>query len=274
MQTVILVLRNLGAQWLGAYGNEWVATPHLDALAAIGTVYDRHFAVDLHSPKLPWESRSVARLSEAVGLVNATDDVVIACEDLAWPWHFRDDVFESYCEGIDETLTPWREPLPERVTEDDWDRLHFSFAAAVTQLDAAVGKLFSRIEVSQTRLLITSDTGFPLGEHGVVGPAGSALHDELIHLPLIVVTPGAAADRVTAITTPADLPAILSGQAEVRDAVVSRAGGRVSVRRADWALLKDDESIRLYQKPADVWNANDVAREHPAVIEDLLTLVS
>ena len=42
MNTVVIVLARCPVGCLGPYGNEWVATPHLDRLAAGGVVFDRH----------------------------------------------------------------------------------------------------------------------------------------------------------------------------------------------------------------------------------------
>src|SRR5581483_4500401 len=42
MRPIVFVLRGCPAGWLGAYGNEWVGTPHLDRFAAEGVVFDRH----------------------------------------------------------------------------------------------------------------------------------------------------------------------------------------------------------------------------------------
>src|SRR4051812_23790205 len=41
MRAIVFVLRGGPAGWLGAYGNEWVATPNLDRVAAGGVVFDR-----------------------------------------------------------------------------------------------------------------------------------------------------------------------------------------------------------------------------------------
>src|SRR6478672_1102760 len=58
----LLVLEALGLHlgYLGCYGNDWVATPNLDRLAAEGVVFDAHFAdqPDLNST-IPWHQRSV-----------------------------------------------------------------------------------------------------------------------------------------------------------------------------------------------------------------------
>ena len=42
MRAIVFVLRGCPARWLGAYGNEWVVTPHLDRVAAEGVAFDRH----------------------------------------------------------------------------------------------------------------------------------------------------------------------------------------------------------------------------------------
>src|SRR5947209_4558655 len=44
MRAIVFVLRGCPAGWLGAYGNEWVATPNLDRLAAEGVVFDSHIS--------------------------------------------------------------------------------------------------------------------------------------------------------------------------------------------------------------------------------------
>lgn len=44
MKVLVLAARGLQAAYVGCYGNPWIATPNLDALAAEGVVFDRHFA--------------------------------------------------------------------------------------------------------------------------------------------------------------------------------------------------------------------------------------
>src|SRR5579871_3573545 len=44
MRAIVFVLRGCPAGWLGAYGNEWVATPNLDRVAAAGVVFDQHLS--------------------------------------------------------------------------------------------------------------------------------------------------------------------------------------------------------------------------------------
>ena len=44
MKVLVLAVRGLQTAYVGCYGNPWIATPALDALAAGGVVFDRHYA--------------------------------------------------------------------------------------------------------------------------------------------------------------------------------------------------------------------------------------
>src|SRR5438132_7854624 len=44
MRVVVFAVRGCPVGWLGAYGNEWVATPNLDRLAAESVVFDCHIS--------------------------------------------------------------------------------------------------------------------------------------------------------------------------------------------------------------------------------------
>lgn len=274
MTTLMIIVRGLGANWLGAYGNEWVASPNLDRLAAEGVVYDQHFATDLAVPTFGGTVIRVKHLKDAIAKVKDGANAVIVCDELLPPWTINVEVFESYCEDADEPLTPWPDPPPGEFKRDDdeaWDRLHLSFAAAVTLFDAAVGKLLVTIDLETTTVLVTSDAGFPLGEHGIVGSDGSHLHEELVHLPLIVRRPKAerAGDRIAMLTTPADVAAILKSDMPTRNRVISIWNDCSAVKTSDWTLLKCGDKVRLHRRPGDKWCVNDIAMQFPEVVEDL-----
>ena len=44
MKVIVFALNGCPAGWLGAYGNDWVGTPHLDRLAAEAVMFDRHIS--------------------------------------------------------------------------------------------------------------------------------------------------------------------------------------------------------------------------------------
>ncbi len=281
MKLAVVVVRNLGARWLGAYGNEWVATPHLDRLAAEGIVFERHIA-----DRIDGQSDSYA-------------GPVVRFDDLVPPWDVPVEIFETYAEEYG-PLTPVREPGP--IAADDlaaWDALRCSYAAVLTRLDAKLGKRFA--ELAEGAIVVTSDRGFPLGEHGVVGPAGSRAHAELVHLPLIVWRPGNEAARVDGFTQPgrffeavgclhdesdegtkkivderAFLPAV---RATVQtEAITKVATGRVdAIRTADWTCLPSNAGelgvgtcARLYRMPEDGGECHDQADRRPEIVDELI----
>lgn len=435
MLSIVFVLRGCSAGWLGAYGNEWVATPHLDQFASEAVVFNRHISDcptpeaarrawrsgrhqvpphanspappvanldlqnELHREKVRTiliranypdtdvpgfaeggsevidarpQAEDASPLGELIRVLPsildtfATDPrglIVIEIDRLIPPWDIPQDVFEVYLDeyaddddeednevhdanepadededepseaGIsdedndeddeaedesplepEETVTPWTDPPTGPFDRDDlvaWEWLHTSFSALVTTLDSELGQLFEVIvehtRPESTAVIITSDTGWPLGEHGQIGSHRPWLHEELIHLPLIVKQPGTIARRIEAWTQPADLMPTLfelcTGSSMGGDlhgvSLVPLAKGIVASTRlyavsgmtiaeaAEWALLTDEwkylspqvsesepsRSPRLFAKPEDRWDVNDVRQHHlewVAHLEDLL----
>ena len=356
MKSIVIIVRGCPIGCLGAYGNEWIATPNIDGLAAEGTVYDRHYS-DCPEPlaaRRAWwgldgpddapkylirAHRAVhdappeyyagwagvfdarpganpadaldALLPEVLAELTAHADwrLVIELDRLLPPWHVPKELFAVYVEDLHEAeaptrkrdpgyeddeepapppevegIEPWADPLTGWFDRDDfpsWELLHRTFATVVTGLDAELGWLFERFREhgldATADWLITSDFGYPLGEHGIVGPYRPWLHEEFVHLPLIVRRAGGAdaGRRIEAITQPMDFRAILRGDVlPVREAAITRleiggGGAEIARRTATDAILlplivpEDDDprEPKFYLKPDDRWEANDVRSE-------------
>jgi arylsulfatase A-like enzyme len=210
-----------------------------------------------------------------------------------------------------EPLTPWTEvPAGPIDREDDYLYLSLqtSYAAAVSYLDAGLGVLLEAIGGLQggdeVLLIVTSDVGQNLGEHGVVGDCRAWLHEELIHLPLLLRLPGAAeaGRRVAALTQAVDLAPTLAewfrtplpgvhghgllplARGEVETIRAYACAGRqvgdaieYALRTPEWAFLlpvqpgTDDaeRSPQLYVKPDDRWEVNNVLQHHLEFAEQL-----
>lgn len=221
---------------------------------------------------------------------------------------YEDDVEDVVKELIEpeEPVTPFADPPTGPFDTSDpaaWEWLRTSYAAVVTALDADLGKLFDELRprgLDQTAAwVVTSDHGYPLGEHGHIGPHRPWLHEELVHLPLVVRLPGAAeaGRRVPALTQPPDLaatlldlfnveapPADLHGQSLVplaRGAVetvrpyaysglVWNSAGEWAIRTAEWTYLlparphPDDVKREpvLFETPDDRWEVIDLASQN------------
>ncbi|MCS6865281.1 MAG: sulfatase-like hydrolase/transferase [Gemmataceae bacterium] len=203
--------------------------------------------------------------------------------------------------AADEPVPPWADPpigFFDPKDLDAWDYLHRSFAAVVTKLDAELGQLFDELRrkgFDQSAVwIVTSDWGLPLGEHGQVGLYRPWLHEELVHLPLIVRLPGAeqCGRRVAGFTQPPDLyptllallgstptsddnsfnllPLLRGEAASLRPYAVTalEVGGAAecALRTDEWALLvptrvpegDPPRAPMLFEKPDDRWEVNDL----------------
>ena len=121
------------------------------------------------------------------------------------PWNPPEVIFDRYYqvdeEGADEVerVVPLTEiPVGCLATDDgaSFLRLQSTYGALVAQLDERVQQLLDELMRRQllddVLLLVTTDRGMALGEHGVVGDKRPWLHGELVHLPLLVRWPAGA----------------------------------------------------------------------------------
>lgn len=212
----------------------------------------------------------------------------------------------------DEPVLPFADPPTgpfDRSDPDAWDWLHRTFAAVVTKFDAELGLMFEELRKrgmdQSAAWLVTSDFGHPLGEHGQVGRHRPWLHEELVHLPLILRLPGAeqAGRRVAGFTQPPDLfPTLLAlfgitppaeakgldllplarGEAESsRPFVVTSLeladAAELAIRTDEWALLvptkvPEGDPARepmLFAKPDDRWEVNDLRGRNIEIADEL-----
>jgi hypothetical protein len=228
-------------------------------------------------------------------------------------------------------LPPWNTPdefqayysAPQRAEEDDPTsaceefeatpeapnlELQNRYAAAVTHLDAVVAEVLGQVEqrglLNDALVLVTTDHGQTLGEDAIRREPQLALHEEVIHIPLILRLPHKrhAGRRVSAFTQSVDLlptlcdflaapaPAmhgmsllpLATGQSDqIREYACCglRTPGACewALRTASWAFLEamsssseDDRSESvLYVKPDDRWEVNNVCHLHLELAEHL-----
>jgi len=198
--------------------------------------------------------------------------------------------------------------VPDRILPEDHDPDEVlaavqAYAGQVTLLDTCLGALLEHLDESpageETLLVVASARGFPLGEHRRLGPCDGALYVEMVHAPLLVRMPdgAGAAGRSQALVQPADLWATLLDAWGIPDRPGGPTGASLlPIVREETAVLRDrvclagaaddglEGAIRtpawylrrgqgprpeLFAKPDDRWEANDVARRCPEVVECL-----
>lgn len=231
----------------------------------------------------------------------------VETDRLVPPWDVRQDVFDAYLDEGDEDdppaeaedVSPFADPPTGPFDRSDpaaLDFLHRSFAAVVTAFDAEVGRMAEAFRARgldrAAAWLVTADRGYPLGDHGQVGPYRPWLHQAVVQVPLLLRLPDAAeaGRRVAALTQPADLPPTLLALFGVPresgagfDLLPLARGGAESVREyavTEWevngvterAIHTADRTLiapgpqpdgetrapQLYEKPGDRWEVNDL----------------
>jgi hypothetical protein len=266
MRVIVIAADGLPAWALGAYGNDWLPTPNFDELAGQAVVFDQHFA---DAP------RRLTR--DSLGMTN--DVLWIDAPSLLPPWNVEVD------EELD--FEPLLDPKPGLLAPDDDEtggRLHNTFALVVRDFDQWLGQRLSEEDINDEDLVIvTSGRGQNLGEHGLVGEARPWLHEELVHLPLIVRLPGGAEGgrRVPHVTQTSDLRGdallpLCRGGGPIREYVVtmSEAGEEMALQTPHERIIVGEGRQLYFVKPDDRWEVNDLWQpniDHAEALARMLT---
>ena len=156
--------------------------------------------------------------------------------------------------------------------------------------------------------------GFSLGEHGRIGGVDPRTHTEQLQVPWLIRFPNKLGrlSRVDSLTSHHDLPPTLldcidserkidrsaiagvsvvplasSVRTAWRNATTSASASARSIRTSAWCLREDvaqddganttsepASTLELYVRPDDRWEANDVAKLCPEVVEELFSALS
>lgn len=217
----------------------------------------------------------------------------------AWdaPREFRDQFADE-----DDPPLPDAADVPDLFLPPDADPdllLGFthSYAGQVSLLDACVGSLLDSLAAgpaaANTLVVLVGARGFPLGEHGRVGPCDDPLYGELTQVPFLLRLPSGAgaSDRTQALVQPADLnatlaewcglrappnPSVAAGRSllplvrleadKLRDRAVTATDDDRALATEYWYLRSSpaDETaseprFELFAKPDDRFEVNEVA---------------
>ncbi len=239
-------------------------------------------------------ARLFAAAAEWLEAAQAPFCLWIHARGMAGPWDAPLALRNAYADEDDPVPPALVEAPNDRLPEDhDPDEvlgIRHAYAGQVAALDQCVEGLCDQLEASGqakgTLLTLLSGRGFPLGEHGRIGPCDEPLFNELTQLVWMMRFPdgcGALA-RSPALVQPSDLPGTLldgleldrtrlgAGHASslleviggkkpaLRDRVLLLSGNERAVRTPGWYLrLPADGQAELYAKPSDRWEVSEVA---------------
>jgi arylsulfatase A-like enzyme len=226
----------------------------------------------------------------------------IHAQGMQGPWDAPVEFRNQFAEEDDplppDFVTPPQRRLIKPFDADEVLGVNHAYAGQVVLLDVCLGALLDALEASdpadQPLLLVTAPRGYPLGEHGLIGHGDDCLHEESLHVPLLIRFPDQAhaARRTADLVQPADVYAtvldglaqpwkgssawgrsllpVIRGDAEpTGDRAVVLVGEHRGLRTPAWYLLRHPDGTRqLYAKPDDRWEVNEVSQRcEPIVVE-------
>lgn len=181
------------------------------------------------------------------------------------------------------------------VTEKQGRTLKHGYYAAVSYVDAQIGKVLDEIKRlgldKNTAIVLWSDHGWHLGDYGIWGKATN--YEIALRSPLIIKTPGlnkpgvptkALAGSVDLFPTLADLcnlpkPTHLQGksllatiidpEAPGKKAVIGSWNGGQTIRTERYRMITKAGKTELYDHQDDASESNNVAAQHPKVVAKL-----
>jgi arylsulfatase A-like enzyme len=223
---------------------------------------------------------------------------------MAGPWdaplEFRRQFAAEDDPDAPEFVDPPQRHLPDDFDPDELLGIVHAYAGQVALVDTCLGLLLEALDQSglaeRALLAVTSPRGYPLGEHRQIG--GCALYGELLHVPLVLRHPAGrgALVRLQQLVQPPDLHATLAqwlGVPEARPGAFSRnllaeedasqvgremayscAPEQRAIRTRAWhlreAIVDDETHRRLFAKPDDRWEVNEVASRCGEIVEQLV----
>lgn len=208
-------------------------------------------------------------------------------------WHPSSETLRNY--GDHQARDP-------RHDESYASELRHAYAASTSYVDAQVGRVLDRLQsldlADRTIVVIWSDHGFCLGEHGTWGK--HSLYEESLKSPLIIRYPGlpepgrishATVETIDIFPTLTDLsglaqPAGLQGkslrpQLDQADAPSSKPAmawfqrGQLSIRDDHWRLIAhrpgdEENGLELFDFRHHPHGRRADPDEHPQITQDLL----
>lgn len=230
--------------------------------------------------------------------------VWIHSRGMAGPWDAPYSLRQRLADEDDppppDFVDPPQRHLPPGSDPDELLGLAQAYGAQVALADACLGMFVEALDQSpagRSLLAVASPRGYPLGEHQSVGGI-QGLYSEQLQVPLLVRPPAGHGSplRLVHLVQPPDLFATLAAwlglpgvaQGSFAQNLLPALAGQAlaprelayacgcsgwALRTPAWLLLSavvDDEVYRkLFAKPDDRWEANEVASRCGQVVEQL-----
>jgi arylsulfatase A-like enzyme len=211
------------------------------------------------------------------------------------PRHYVDLYDPGY--GGREIISPRYGPS-DYLSEAELKHMRALYAGELTMVDRWLGLFLDRARdlgmLEDTLLIVTSDHGHQLGEHGLTGKVSWGLWYELMDVPLFLRLPDGAraGTRVDAFAQHHDIAPTVLGALGIQPAspmdgvdLLDLAAGRLEPRQYvvsgfnNYVWYRDDRYVyvgrndgthpQLFDMEADPFQHHDLSAEQPGLVEEL-----
>jgi arylsulfatase A-like enzyme len=214
------------------------------------------------------------------------------------PWDPPQEYVDMYADP-DYDGPPVIQPVygpSDYLTDDQLQHMRARYAAEVTMVDRWLGRFLDRARelgmLDDTLLIVTSDHGHQLGEHGIIGKVSRGLWYELVDVPLIVRRPDGvgAGTRVDSFVQHHDIaPTVLSALGIdqkapmtgvdllelASDRILPREHASCGANDYSWCrdgryvyiTRNDGTDIQLFDMDADPFQSHDLAAQERGTVE-------
>lgn len=234
-------------------------------------------------------ARLFAAAAEALSQLAPPYWLWIHSRGMSGPWDaplaFREQFRDEEDPHPGDFTAPPEQRIERQFDPDELLKIVHAYAGQVSLLDQQLGGLMEFIEARrepELLLAVTSPRGYPLGEHGRIGPCDEALYGELLHVPLLVHLPyrPSGPQRTHEILQPHDLGAAIGEHFGVAassrlgqiahhhapagaECAVAVNGNQRAIRTRAWfcreTMAEGEKRYELFAKPDDRWEMNEVA---------------
>jgi arylsulfatase A-like enzyme len=220
------------------------------------------------------------------------------------PWDPPQHYVDLYDPGYDglEMISPYYGPT-KWMSERELNHMRVLYAGEVTMVDTWFGKLMDKVKelglLDDTLIIVTSDHGHQLGEHGIAGKLPAGMYWELMNSVLMIRHPKGigAGQRSNALVQHQDicstvlscvgvvppyeldgkdLMPILEGKKDsVRDYATCGFVFNVWACDDEYALIcrKDGAEPQLFDMKSDPGQLHNIAADKPKVVKRMFDLV-
>lgn len=148
----------------------------------------------------------------------------IECFDPHEPFYVPEKYRELYYDITPDNQYFWPNytKVTEEITDEDLVELQKEYAALVSMCDHYLGKILDFFDEENmwqdTMIIVNTDHGFLLGEHGWIGKNISPLYEEIVHLPFFMSIPDHENNTInSSLSQTIDLPATLLDYFEIKN---------------------------------------------------------